>query len=87
VSTGNFSVLGVMVSYNQAPLPMRRMGINPYPPETGPQVHAALCELVTAGRIKPYIGRRITMNEVAAALEDHAQRRTTGRTVVDVAAS
>jgi NADPH2:quinone reductase len=30
------------------------------------------------------VGRTITMDQVAAALEDHEQRRTTGRTVVSV---
>ena len=38
-----------------------------------------------AGKIRPVIGRRIGMDEVAAALDDHDQRRTSGRTVVDVA--
>jgi NADPH2:quinone reductase len=87
VSIGNFSVLGVMLSYSHAVGPMRKMGMNPFPPETGPRNHAALCELVAAGRIRPAIGRRIRMDEVAATLEDHEQRRTMGRTVVDVAAS
>jgi NADPH2:quinone reductase len=66
---------------------MRRMGMNPFPPELGPQVHGALCELVAKGSIRPAIGRRIRMDEVAAVLEEHEQRRTQGRTVVDVAAS
>jgi NADPH:quinone reductase len=87
VSIGNFSVLGVMLSYNNAVGPMRKMGMNPFPPELGPQSHAALCALITSGAIRPAIGRRIRMDEVAATLEDHEQRRTSGRTVVDVAAS
>jgi NADPH2:quinone reductase len=87
VSIGNFDVLGVMLSYSNAAGPMRRMGMNPFPPETGPRVHAALCELVTKGAIRPAVGRRIRMDEVAATLEDHEERRTRGRTVVDVSAS
>jgi NADPH2:quinone reductase len=47
-------------------------------------VHAALRELVASGAIRPFIGRRISLGQVAAALEDHEQRRTTGRTVVDL---
>jgi NADPH2:quinone reductase len=85
VSMGNFSVMGVMLSYNDAPIEMRRFGINTFPPATGPEVHAALCELVSSGTIRPTIGRRIGMDEVAAALDDHDNRRTSGRTVVDVA--
>jgi NADPH2:quinone reductase len=84
VSMGNFSVLGVMLSYNHAPLPLRRFGVNPFPPETGPAVHAALSALVARGAIRPVIGRRIRMEDVAAALDDHEQRRTTGRTVVEI---
>jgi NADPH:quinone reductase len=87
VSMANFSVLGVMLAYGLPYAPMRRMGLNFYPPEIGRQVHAALCALVAAGRIRPAIGRRIRMDEVAAALEDHEARRTSGRTIVDVAGS
>jgi NADPH2:quinone reductase len=87
VSIGNFSVLGVMLGYSEAPPAMRRMGMNPFPPEVGAQVHAALCELVASGAVRPAIGRRIHMDQVAAALEDHEERRTSGRTVVDVASS
>ncbi|MCU1374247.1 MAG: Zn-dependent oxidoreductase, NADPH:quinone reductase [Actinomycetia bacterium] len=84
VSMGNFSVHGLMVSYNHAPLPMRKFGVHPNPIELGPKVHGALCELVTSGAIRPVIGRRIGLDEVAATLEDHGQRRTSGRSVVDL---
>lgn len=87
ISIGNFSVLGVMLAYGAPVGPMRRMGMNPNPPEIGQQVHAALCDLVASGRIRPAIGRRIRMDAVGAALADHEGRRTSGRTVVDVAGS
>jgi NADPH2:quinone reductase len=85
VSMGNFSVVGVLLSYAEAPVAMRRFGVNPFPPALGPSVHAKLCSLVAAGAVRPFIGRRISMAEVAQALEDHGERRTTGRTVVEVA--
>jgi NADPH2:quinone reductase len=85
VVMGNFSVHGVMLSYNDAPLALRRFGVQPNPIGLGPKVHAALCDLLAAGAIRPTIGRRIGMSEVAATLEDHEQRRTTGRSVVDMA--
>jgi NADPH2:quinone reductase len=85
VAMGNFSVLGVMLGYNDMPIELRKFGLNTFPPAVGREVHAALLALVTAGAIRPVIGRRISMPEVATALEDHEQRRTTGRTVVDVA--
>ena len=87
VSMANISVLGVILAYIDAPREFRKFGVNPFPPSVGREVHAALCELVAAGSIRPFVGRTITMGEVAAALEDHEARRTTGRTVVDVAAS
>jgi NADPH2:quinone reductase len=84
VSMGNFSVLGVMLGYNEMPIEFRRFGVNTFPPDVGREVHGALLPLVATGAIRPVIGRRITMEEVAAALDDHEQRRTTGRTVVDL---
>ena len=53
-------------------------------PSIGPEVHGALSDLVARGAIRSVVGRRIRMDEVGAALEDHEQRRTTGRTVVEV---
>lgn len=83
VSMGNFSVLGVILAYNEESVAMRRFGVVPNPPEVGQEVHRALGSLVTGGSIRPYIGRRITVDQVATALEDEDQRRTLGRTVVD----
>jgi NADPH:quinone reductase len=84
VAMGNFSVLGVMLGYNDMPIELRKFGLNTFPPAVGQTVHAALLELVAAGAIHPVIGRRISMHEVAAALEDHEQRKTSGRTVIDL---
>ena len=84
VSMGNFSVMGVMLAYMPASLPMRQFGVVANPPERGPEVHAAVSKLVADGAVRPAIGRRIGLGEVAAALEDHEQRRTSGRTVVDL---
>jgi NADPH:quinone reductase len=86
VSIGNFSVLGVMLAYGVPVGPMRRMGMNFFPPEAGARVHAALRELLAQRKIRPVVARRIRMAQVAAVLEDHLARRTSGRTVVDIAA-
>jgi NADPH2:quinone reductase len=85
VSMGSFSVVGVILAYLDAPLEFRRFGVNPFPPAVGQEVHQALLALVAEGRIRPTIGRRITMGDVAQALDDHEQRRTSGRTVVEIA--
>lgn len=86
LSMANLSVLGVLLAYLETPREFRRFGINAFPPETGQRVHAALLDLVASGRIRPVVGRRIGLDDVAAALEDHAARRTTGRTVVEIGA-
>lgn len=84
VSMGNFSVHGVMLSYNDTPLFMRKFGVHPNPIALGPEVHAALCKLVSEGKVRPYVGQRIGLGDVAQALDDHEHRRTSGRTVVDL---
>lgn len=84
VSLGNFAVLGVLLSYTNAMGPMRKFGMNPFGPETGAEVHAALSALVAEGAITPAIGRRISMEQVAQTLDDHEHRRTQGRSVVEI---
>lgn len=86
LSMANMSVLGVLLAYLDTPRDFRRFGINAFSPADGQRVHAALLELVAAGSIKPAVGRRIGLDDVAAALEDHAARRTSGRTVVQIGA-
>jgi NADPH2:quinone reductase len=84
VASQNFSVVGVLLAYAE-PMPMlRQLDLAPHPPSVGVEVHEALQALVTAGRIRPVVGRTIAMDEVPAALEDHENRRTSGRTVVRV---
>ncbi len=80
----NLTVMGVLLAYFDTPRAFRQFGINAFGPETGRDVHAHLSELVAAGSIRPRIGRRIGMDEVGAALADHAARRTSGRTVVRI---
>ncbi|MDV3126457.1 zinc-binding dehydrogenase [Mycobacterium sp. 21AC1] len=84
VSMGNITVLGVILGYGELPVEFRRFGLNIFPAEVGREVHGALLDLLATGRVHPVIGRRIAMDEVAGALDDHEQRRTMGRTVVTV---
>lgn len=84
LSMANMTVMGVLLAYLDTPRDFRRFGINGFPPEVGQRVHDHLLELVTSGAIKPVVGRTISLDEVGAALEDHAARRTSGRTVVDL---
>jgi NADPH2:quinone reductase len=51
----------------------------------GDEVHADLLRLVAEGKIRPYVGRRVSMDDAGAALDEHEARRSIGRTVVEVA--
>jgi len=83
---GNISIVGVMVAWADEVDPgMRRFGFNPFGRDVADEVHADLLRLVAEGKIQPAIGRRVTMGEAGAALDDHEQRRSIGRTVVLVA--
>jgi NADPH:quinone reductase len=84
VAMGNFSVVGVLLAYMPESVGLRPFGLVPNPPERGAEIHDALCALVADGTIRPHVGRRIALHDVAAALEDHEARRTSGRTVVDL---
>ncbi len=86
LSMANMTVMGVLLAYLDTPRDFRRFGINGFPPDVGERVHEHLLELVAAGRIRPVVGRTIALDEVGKALEDHAARRTSGRTVVELSA-
>jgi NADPH2:quinone reductase len=87
VSIGNFDIVGVLLSYQPAGAPMRAFGMNPFGRDVGDEIHASLRALVADGKIRPAIGRRVAMADVAQTLEDHENRKTQGRSVVDIAGS
>lgn len=80
---GNFSIVGVMLAYfDQLPPAIRRMGMNPFGRDVGEAVHADLLRLLRERKIRPVVGRRVSLAQAGRALEDHEQRKTTGRSVV-----
>ncbi len=84
-SIGNFSVVGVLGAWVESVDPgMRRFGFNPFTRDVGDQVHAALTDLVASGAVRPHVGRVVGIDEAAAALVDHEERRSIGRTVVRI---
>lgn len=86
-SIGNISIVGVLCAYVDDLDPgMRRFGFNPMPSSVGEEVHADLLRLVAEGKVRPYVGRRVSMDEAGAALDEHEARRSVGRTVVEVGA-
>ena len=85
---GNIDLVGVMLAWvDQVDPGMRRFGFNPYGRDVAEEIHADLLRLVADGAIRPVIGRRVTMVEAGAALEEHRARRSIGRTVVIVDAA
>ena len=85
---GNFSIVGVILAYvENLPSRVRRMGLNPFGRAVGEEVHADLLRLLAEKQIRPLVGRRISLEEAGRALDDHEQRRTTGRTVVVLASA
>lgn len=88
-SIGNISIVGVLCAYvepEQLDPGMRRFGFNPMPRSVGEEVHADLLRLVAEGKVRPHVGRRVSMEDAGTALDEHEARRSVGRTVVEVGA-
>ncbi len=84
---GNFSIIGVIGAYmSNVPGPLRRMGFNPFGRDVADTVHTDLLRLAASGDVRPHVGRRVSLEDAAGALEDHEQRRSLGRTAVLVGA-
>jgi NADPH2:quinone reductase len=84
---GNIDIVCVMVAWAASVDPgMRRFGFNPFGRDVADEVHTDLLRLVDKELIRPYVGRRVTMEEAGAALDGHENRRSLGRTVVEVSA-
>jgi NADPH:quinone reductase len=82
---GNIDIVCVMLGWSESVDPgMRRFGFNPFGRDVADEVHADLLRMVADGRIRPHVGRRVSMEEAGAALDAHEERRSLGRTVVEV---
>jgi NADPH2:quinone reductase len=83
---GNIDIVCVMLGWASVVDPgMRRFGFNPFGRDVADEVHADLLALVSNGAIRPFIGRRVMMEEAGHALDEHEARRSVGRTVVEIA--
>ena len=88
---GNFDLIGVILTYidappggipgSLAPIPVPRF--NPCSTDTGRRVQAHLVELLEAGAIRPNVGARFGFEELPEALERMEARQTTGRVIID----
>jgi NADPH2:quinone reductase len=85
---GNIDIVAVMLAWVDHVDPgMRRFGFNPFGRDVADRIHADLLRLAGEGKIRPVIGRRVSMEEAGRALDEHEARRSRGRTVVEVAVS
>jgi len=82
---GNFSIVGVMLAYmSEVPALVRRAGMNPFGRDVGLAIHADLLRLLGEGKIRPVVGQRVSLAEAGPALDAHEDRKTMGRTVVEI---
>jgi NADPH:quinone reductase len=80
---GNIDIVCVMLGWAESVDPgMRRFGFNPFGRDVADEIHSDLLRLAAGGQIRPVVGRRVTMEEAGAALDEHEARRSVGRTVV-----
>ncbi|HEY7135659.1 MAG TPA: NADPH:quinone oxidoreductase family protein [Acidimicrobiia bacterium] len=85
VAKGNFSIVGVMMSWNDAPTAAARAaGFLPFSREVGEEIHRDLVRLLDAGRIRPQVGAVVRFDTLPDALEALEAGRTIGKTVVRV---
>jgi len=82
---GNIDVVGVMVAWVDSIDPgMRRFGFNPFGRDVADEIHDDLLRLAAEGKIRPVVGRRVGMEDAGPALDEHEERRSVGRTVVEI---
>lgn len=87
LSMGNFKLCGVVLAYadpTTVGLVKEMMGWNLLPTELGTSITAEVVERIEAGRVRPVVGDVAAFEDLPAALQAMADRRTTGRTVVMV---
>ena len=77
---GNFSLAGVMLAYTSGPVKLG--GVNLLPRALGERVQAELEALLSAGRIRPIVGRTSPFRELPVELERLESRATIGRSVL-----
>ena len=87
---GNFDLVGVILAYldddagevpgSWMPVPVPRF--NPAPASLGRRVQAALLELLSAGKIRPIVGKTAPFEGLPQALDEMESRTTIGRIVI-----
>jgi NADPH2:quinone reductase len=85
IALGNFKLCGVLLAYQQpemAEMLKTAMGWNFASAALGGEIMNEIVRLALEHKIKPVIGRTIGFEDIPAAIEAMADRRTVGRTIV-----
>ncbi len=87
IVAGNLKLCGVLLAYadpSMAWLVKQAMGFNFLSRDLGERITNEVIDLVRAGKVRPVIGSVVGFDAVARAIDDMANRRTTGRVVVQL---
>jgi NADPH2:quinone reductase len=90
IALGNLKLCGVLLAYahdDMARMLKQGMGWSFASHELGAKITRAVVELVLAKKVRPVIGKVIGFEALPQAMEDMAERRTVGRTIVELATS
>jgi NADPH2:quinone reductase len=85
LAVGNFKLCGVLLAYAPpalAQMMKKSMGWNFASDALGARITKEIVAQVQAGKLRPVIGRVIELDELPAAIDAMANRRTVGRTIV-----
>jgi len=84
LAVGNFKLCGVLMAYAPPPLAQmmkKGMGWNFAPASLGEKITREIVDLVQAKKVKPVIGRLVEFDELPAAIDAMANRKTIGRVI------
>jgi NADPH:quinone reductase len=87
IALGNLKLCGVLLAYagaDMGKLLKRGMGWSFPPTELGERITKEIVALVQAGKVRPVIGAEVPFEELPAAMEAMAERKSVGRTIVRV---
>jgi NADPH2:quinone reductase len=87
VSAGNFKLCGVMLVYADpevVTMVKQARGFNFMSRLLGQHITDSVVELVRTRRVRPVIGQVVRFDDVPAAIDAMANRKTTGRTIVSL---
>jgi NADPH:quinone reductase-like Zn-dependent oxidoreductase len=87
VAAGNFKLCGVLLAYaapDMAAVVKQAMGFNFLSRELGERITESIIQLVLERKVRAVVGSVVEFEQIPAAIDAMAHRRTTGRTIVMV---